>query len=34
MITKLPGPNQANHPDLWNPAPTRCDNRAQTLTAP
>jgi hypothetical protein len=34
LINYVPHSDQGNHPELWNPAPTRSDNRAPTRTAP
>jgi hypothetical protein len=35
MLTNhVPDPDPRNQPELWNPAPTRRDNRAPNLTAP
>lgn len=34
LINHIPIPNLGNHPDPWNPAPTRGDTQAPRLTAP
>src|SRR6185437_9059470 len=34
LINPVPDPDPGHHPEPWNPAPTRGDNRAPNLTAP
>ena len=34
LINHVPDPDPSNHPEPWNPAPTRGENRTPSLTAP